>query len=103
MGTKKTRGLPARLEGLRRRFERWRGTHKPHSHIPETLWGSAVKMAGMHGLHRTTKALRLDYSALSVHDCRLAHSFGMASFAGLSRVDAACDCGQMVVGCWSTC
>ena len=64
MGTQKTRNLPARLEGLRRRFERWRGTHRPRSRIPESLWGSAVKMAGMYGLHRTAKSLRLDYYVL---------------------------------------
>jgi len=64
MGTKKTRGLPARLEGLRRRFERWRGTHKARSRIPESLWGSAVKMAGTYGLNRTAKTLRLDYYVL---------------------------------------
>jgi len=64
MGTQKTRNLPARLEGLRRRFERWRGTHKPRSRIPETLWGSAVKMVDVYGLHRTAKALRLDYYVL---------------------------------------
>jgi hypothetical protein len=28
------------------------------------LWGSAVKAAGTYGLHRTAKALRLDYYAL---------------------------------------
>jgi len=64
MGTKKTRDLPARLEGLRRRFERWRGTHKARSRIPEPLWGSAVKMASTFGLNRTAKTLRLDYYVL---------------------------------------
>lgn len=64
MGIKKTGGLPARLEGLRRRFEDWRGTHKARSRIPSCLWGSAVKMAGVYGLHRTARALRLDYYAL---------------------------------------
>jgi len=64
MDTQKTRDLSARLEGLRRRFERWRGTHKSRSRIPETLWASAVKMAGRYGLHRTAKALRLDYYVL---------------------------------------
>ena len=63
MGTKRIRGLPARLERLRRRFERWRGTHKARSRIPEPLWASAVKMAGTYGLNRTARALRLDYYA----------------------------------------
>ena len=64
MGTKGTRDLPARLERLRRRFERWRGTRKVRSRIPETLWASAVKLAGTYGIHRTARALRVDYYAL---------------------------------------
>jgi len=64
MGTKRTRDLPARLERLRQRFERWRGTHKTRSRIPELLWGSAVKMAGTYGLNQTARTLRLDYYAL---------------------------------------
>jgi hypothetical protein len=64
MGTKKTRGLPVRLEGLRRRFERWRRAHKARSRIPEPLWSSAVRMVGTYGLNRTAKVLRLDYYVL---------------------------------------
>jgi len=64
MNTKGTRDLPARLEGLRRRFERWRQTRKVRSRIPEPLWASAVKVAGTYGIHRTAKALRVDYYAL---------------------------------------
>jgi len=64
MGTKRTRDLPARLEGLGRRFERWRRTRKVRARIPEPLWASAVKLAGTYGIHRTAKALRVDYYAL---------------------------------------
>jgi len=64
MGTKRRRDLPARLEGLRQRFERWRRTRKVRSRIPEPLWASAVKLATRYGIHRTAKALRVDYYAL---------------------------------------
>jgi hypothetical protein len=64
MGTNKTHILPARLEGLRKRFERWRGAHKARSRIPEPLWDLAVKMASTYGLNRTARALRLDYYVL---------------------------------------
>ncbi len=64
MGTKRTHDLPARLEGLRRRFERWRRTRKVRSRIPEPLCASAVKLAGRYGIHRTAKVLRVDYYAL---------------------------------------
>lgn len=64
MGTKRGRAVPARLEGLRRRFERWRRSRKGRSRIPEPLWASAVELAGTCGIHRTASALRVDYYAL---------------------------------------
>ena len=64
MDTRRTHGLPARLEDVRQRFERWRRTRKVRSRIPETLWGSAVEMAGTYGLHRTAKALSVNYYTL---------------------------------------
>jgi len=64
MGTKRTQGLPAPLEELQRRFERRRRTHKARSRISEPLWAAAVKLAGRYGLHRTAKALRVDYYSL---------------------------------------
>jgi len=64
MGTKRTRDLPARLEGLRRRFEWWRRTRKVRARIREPLWAAAVKAAAKYGTHRTAKALRVDYYGL---------------------------------------
>jgi hypothetical protein len=32
--------------------------------IPEPLWAAAVKLAARYGIHRTAKALRVDYYAL---------------------------------------
>jgi hypothetical protein len=34
------------------------------SRIPEPLWAAAVKSAAKYGIHRTVKALRVDYYAL---------------------------------------
>jgi hypothetical protein len=64
MGIKGKGELPARLEGVRRRFERWRRTRKGRSRVPESLWASAVKAAGTYGIHRTARALRVDYYTL---------------------------------------
>ncbi len=64
MRSRTTNALPASLEALRRRFERWRRLRTARSRIPDTLWTSAVQAAGQYGLHRTTKALRLDYYTL---------------------------------------
>ena len=61
MGIKKADALPARLEGVRRRFERWRRTREGGTRIPETLWAAAVKVAGVYGIHRTAKTLRVNY------------------------------------------
>ena len=64
MRTSKKRALPSRLEGLRRRFERWRRTRKVGSRIPEALWAAAVKLAQAYGIHPTAKALGIDYYCL---------------------------------------
>jgi hypothetical protein len=64
MRSRKTEAIPARLEAGRRRFEQWRRTRQGRARIPEQLWRSAVKLAGVYGLCRTARALRLDYNAL---------------------------------------
>jgi len=64
MGTRKTHALPARLEGIQRRFERWRRTRKIPSRIPEPLWAAAVKIASTYGMSRTAHTLRVNYNAL---------------------------------------
>jgi hypothetical protein len=64
MSSTRTCDLPARLVSLRGRFENWRRTRTVRSRIPEPLWDSAVKLAGVYGLHRTAKALRVNYYAL---------------------------------------
>lgn len=64
MNAKKTHDLPARLEAVRRRFERWRGTCKTHARIPDSLWDAAVVMADRHGVSRTANVLRVNYDTL---------------------------------------
>src|SRR5438105_6768221 len=64
METKRPETIPADMEEVREQFEMWRSSHAHRSRIPETLWTSAVKLARQHGLHRTAKALNLDYAKL---------------------------------------
>jgi hypothetical protein len=64
MGASKTHNRSAKLEVVRRQFERWRQTHETRSRIPDSLWAAAVRAAGTHGIHRTCRALRLDYYSL---------------------------------------
>lgn len=64
MGTRRTGSLPARLEGVRRRFERWRATRRGQTRIPDTLWASAALVADTFGISRTAQVLRLNPSRL---------------------------------------
>jgi hypothetical protein len=64
MSSRETHGLPADLERLRQRFERWRGTHRARSRISDSLWAAAAKLAGSYGVCRTAKALRVGYYSL---------------------------------------
>ena len=36
----------------------------PRTRLPEPIWEAAAEMAQRHGLHCTTKALRMDYTRL---------------------------------------
>ncbi len=64
MDTRKTRELPAGLERLRKRLERWRQARKPRSRIPDSLWAAAAALAKTYGVNRTARTLRLAYYSL---------------------------------------
>jgi hypothetical protein len=102
MGTKKKRDLPDRLEGLRRRFEQWRRTRKVRTRIPEPLWAAAVKLAEQYGVHRTAKALRVDYYALKERVEQNAISAGaqQAAAATASKVAAEAEFLELPTAAW---
>src|SRR5438309_10501415 len=56
--------IPDDLLQLRQRLEEWRSANPPRTRLPEPIWEAAVEMAQRHGLHCTTKALRMDYMRL---------------------------------------
>jgi hypothetical protein len=56
--------MPDDLLQLSRQVEEWRSEHPPRSRLPEPIWTAAAEMAHRHGLHRTAKALRMDYMRL---------------------------------------
>ena len=56
--------VPDDLLQQSQRLEEWRSANPPRSRLPEPIWEAAVEMAQRHGLHRTSKALRMDYSRL---------------------------------------
>jgi len=58
--------IPDDLLELSQRLQEWRSANPPRTRLPEAMWTEAVEMemAQRHGLHRTTKSLRLDYMRL---------------------------------------
>jgi len=56
--------IPDDLLQLSQRLEEWRSANPPRTRLPEPMWEAAVEMAQRHGLHCTTKALRMDYTRL---------------------------------------
>ncbi|SRR5712692_7670689 len=63
MAREKT-AIPDDLLQLSQRLEEWRSANPPRTRLPEPMWDAAVEMAQRHGLHCTTKALRMDYTRL---------------------------------------
>ena len=84
MGIRQAYARRSRLEGVRRRFERWRLTRKVLSRIPEPLWAAAVKVAGASGISHTAKTLGVNHQALKR---RVAEAAAIAD--GLVRAAAA--------------
>jgi hypothetical protein len=52
------------LAFLQQRLTEWRSTQPKRSRLPEHLWDEIVKLAQTHGLHRTSRALGVDYASL---------------------------------------
>ncbi|HUD15026.1 MAG TPA: hypothetical protein VMQ56_15340 [Terracidiphilus sp.] len=61
---RKSQKIPADLLRATERFSEWRRQRVLGARIPESLWGSAVKLAGRHGLSRTATSLKLGYDGL---------------------------------------
>lgn len=76
---------PARLEGARRRFERWRATREGRARIPERLWALAVKAARRYGVSQASRVLRLDYYSLKKR-VEAAGRMGESAKGGAARV-----------------
>jgi hypothetical protein len=64
MTTKTLPEVPAGMQRIYRRFERWRSSHQGRRPVPEALWTSAAEVAREHGVFRTAKILRLEYAKL---------------------------------------
>jgi len=74
MGETVRSGLPAAFGRAQRKFEQWRQRRRPPARIPEDLWREAAELACAHGVHRTARALRLDYYSLKKRAAAAARS-----------------------------
>ena len=52
---------PSQLQPLAQRLKAWRSARSPGQRIPEELWKAAADLARVHGLSRTSAALKLSY------------------------------------------
>ena len=52
------------LEQVQEQFEHWRRSRGKRGAIPDALWQAAIMLFPDYALHRISKALRLNYSAL---------------------------------------
>ena len=99
MGSRKRLDLevPSSLTRLGQRFVTWRKTRSPGARIPESLWNSAVKMAGKYGVSPTARALKLDYYSLKKRADAASRSVPTPTFvelpsAALSVSSASSEC-----------
>lgn len=66
--------LAASLGRARRKIQQWRQRRRPRARIPDELWRQAAQLACSYGVHRTAKALRLDYYSLKKRAAAAARS-----------------------------
>ncbi len=56
--------VPEDLEQLQQQLTEYRNTHPVRSRLPESFWAAATEAAARYGVHRTVRALHLDYVGL---------------------------------------
>ena len=59
--------LPADLADAREQFESWRARGRARRPLPDELWKLAADLVPSHGVHRVSKALRLEYYQVKRH------------------------------------
>lgn len=52
------------LVEVQEQFAAWRKIRKHRERIPKALWSAAVKLCEIHSIHKISRALRLNHSAL---------------------------------------
>jgi hypothetical protein len=57
-------GMPARVRGVEEQFARWRAGKQRRERIPRRLWAAAARLCGAYSVHRVSRWLRLNHTAL---------------------------------------
>lgn len=52
------------LKDVEKKFARWRRTRRPRERIPETLWSAAAKLTKKISIHKVSRRLHLNHTAL---------------------------------------
>ena len=52
------------LSSVKLQFKTWRKTRKQKSRIPDELWTAAVSLSNRYSIHRISKALHVNHTAL---------------------------------------
>ena len=63
MNTKRE-GMPAAVGRVDEQFERWRGDKQGQERIPARLWDAAARLCQSYSVHRVSRWLHLNHTAL---------------------------------------
>lgn len=57
-------GMPASVRRVDEQFDRWRAGKQKRERIPPGLWRAAAKLCEIYSIHRVSRWLRLNHTAL---------------------------------------
>ena len=60
----KLKGVPAEVRREQEQFKLWRAGKHGRERIPSSLWGAAAKLCGTYSVHRVSRWLHLNHTAL---------------------------------------
>lgn len=64
MASAKREGVPAEVRGVEEGFERWRSGKQGQERIPPRLWEAAASLCRIYSVHRVSRWLRINHTAL---------------------------------------
>ena len=64
MASKRPEAVPAEVRRMQEQFEHWRAGKQARERIPLRLWEAAAKLCKAHSIHRVSRWLHLNHTAL---------------------------------------